>query len=481
LTNIASSCIGLRIQNRALEATVFKFLAAAGALALTGAISMTANAVETRSSAYVTTELYVEQFYPLWFTYYQYQGDAAHNRLAGPDKISPIYQIVVAINVDTLYASAFLDLTAQPIVLSIPPTTATYSILVLDSYGDIFNVGLNAGTPGTFILVGPGYAGPLPTGATRIKLPFNIMSLIFRIDNYSSIGVNQMAEATSFRAALATQPLCAYQNLTCPTGTSPGGPALIIPETHFAVPFKTVADTLVANDPITFLKQLQTAVMSPNTPPKSLYQQGLSTEFNLLFGTGTTYPSDFAAATQAAYQKIIQNYTFNLDRNNWIHFTNIGNWGDNALDRSSITEFIQYGNNIGAAAYYQAFRDINGLALDGSNPNGYVLTFSKNQIPQATRFWSLTAYTPNSIELISNSADKYAVASYTPGLQYNKDGSLTVYMSQNQPAGVPMANWLPISNGPFNVMLRAYGVPADGNIANDTYVPPGIVKNNGRQ
>jgi hypothetical protein len=49
-------------------------------------------------------------------------------------------------------------------------------------------------------------------------------------------------------------------------------------------------------------------------------------------------------------------------------------------------------------------------------------------------------------------------------------------MTTKQPANVPAANWLPISSQPFNIMLRIYGVPPDGNIANNTYVPPGIVK-----
>ena len=35
------------------------------------------------------------------------------------------------------------------------------------------------------------------------------------------------------------------------------------------------------------------------------------------------------------------------------------------------------------------------------------------------RFWSVTAYTPEAIELVDNPADKYAVASYTPGPQPN--------------------------------------------------------------
>jgi Protein of unknown function (DUF1254) len=99
---------------------------------------------KSQSAAYVTTAAYVAQFYPLWFTYYQYQV-ASHNRMVGPTKISPVYQIVVAINDDTLYASTFLNLTNQPIILTIPATTTNYSILTLDPYGTVFDVGLPAG------------------------------------------------------------------------------------------------------------------------------------------------------------------------------------------------------------------------------------------------------------------------------------------------------------------------------------------------
>jgi hypothetical protein len=153
----------------------------------------------------------------------------------------------------------------------------------------------------------------------------------------------------------------------------------------------------------------------------------------------------------------------------------MGEWSTRQnLDRSAITEFIQYGNNIKAAAYYQAFKDGTGTALDGTDPAGYVLNIPADEIPQAKRFWSFTAYTPQSIELIRNPAHKYEVASYTPGLTYNGDGSLTLYIAREQPAGVPAANWLPVGKGAFNIMLRVYG--PQGDVANNDYVPPAIVK-----
>jgi hypothetical protein len=67
-----------------------------------------------------------------------------------------------------------------------------------------------------------------------------------------------------------------------------------------------------------------------------------------------------------------------------------------------------------------------------------------------------------------------AVASYTPGLQYNTDGSLSVYMARRPPKGVPAANWLPVSFRKFNVARRVYG--PEGDVEDNTYIPPGIRK-----
>lgn len=99
--------------------------------------------------------------------------------------------------------------------------------------------------------------------------------------------------------------------------------------------------------------------------------------------------------------------------------------------------------------------------------------FPAGQLPEAARFWSITAYTPDDIELVVNPADKYVVASYTPGLQSNPDGSLSVYLSHALPPNVPEANWLPVPSGPFNIMLRVYG--PEGSVAANTYLPPPVV------
>ncbi|MGZ5442068.1 MAG: IS1595 family transposase [Thermoanaerobaculia bacterium] len=100
---------------------------------------------------------------------------------------------------------------------------------------------------------------------------------------------------------------------------------------------------------------------------------------------------------------------------------NVGHWGTSYLDRAALTEYIQAGNDRKAAYYANAFVDASGLPLDGGS-FAYTIQFAKNELPQYKRFWSMTAYTPESIELVPNALDKYVVASYKPGLVTAEDG-----------------------------------------------------------
>lgn len=428
--------------------------------------------------AFETTVAYVVQFYPLWFTYYQSQI-VPINRLAAPEKISPIYHIVVAINDDTLYASSLLDLRDQPVILTIPGTTGSYSILTLDPYGNIFESGIPPETPGTYAFVGPEWTGTLPSGVTPIEMPLNFSTLIFRADKYTVNGEDQTQEASLFRDSLMLATLSEY--LHDPNA----GMTSIFPEIFFSLPFKTVADDMATYVPIDFLKQLQRAVESSNTPPLSAYEELLTKKFNSLFGDGEfddwaqsnqEEKLKFAEGTRTAHTLIVNKYLNHTGPTNWINFTNIGAWGNRVIERASITEFIQYGNGHDTAAYYHTFKDGSGAPLDagGKYKNGYVLTFPKDQLPEAKRFWSVTAYTPDAIELVFNPYNKYVVASYTPGLETNHDGSLSIYMSPEPPPGGATANWLPVPAGPFNIMLRFYG--PEGTVADATYVPPAIRK-----
>ena len=103
----------------------------------------------------------------------------------------------------------------------------------------------------------------------------------------------------------------------------------------------------------------------------------------------------------------------------------------------------------------------------------YTLTFTKSQIPQASRFWSLTAYLPRGNTLVPNAARKYEVAKFTPGLVTNPDGSVTIYIQTTPPPSALRLNWLPVPRGRFDLLLRVYG-PEGNTGPGAKYIPPEI-------
>jgi hypothetical protein len=138
---------------------------------------------------------------------------------------------------------------------------------------------------------------------------------------------------------------------------------------------------------------------------------------------------------------------------------------------------LLFGNPASTAVYYNAFIDDQGDGLNTSLFPFYRLTFSKDEIPQNARFWSLTLYIGQSVTLFSPeypSVPTKDVASYTPGLVTNSDGSITIDIPPNPPADPALTpNWLPTPpSGPFSVMLRVYS--PEGKTAKGTYVPPEI-------
>jgi hypothetical protein len=303
-------------------------------------------------------------------------------------------------------------------------------------------------------------------------VPYDNTEIIFRADKYvkdtNGVYHDMRLEAQHFRSNICLIPSSQYQ--LCPGPNS--GQAEILPEAVFGTSYKRLAVNVLANQPVWFLSSLQGSVTSPKTQPLSSSEQTLSDTFNTLFSDKTNWPQ-MAAAAKAAHADIDANYvTHTLTGTSWVNFTDIGAWAQDFqgyLNRSGIADYLQYGNNVSAAVYFHAFADGNGIPLDGSAHN-YILTFPLGQQPDVDRFWSVTAYLPVTIELAHNSANTYVVGSYTPGLVTAPDQSVSVVMAVNRPRGVPPPNWLPIPNGPFSLMLRAYG--PNWNQQTNPYYPP---------
>ena len=111
------------------------------------------------------------------------------------------------------------------------------------------------------------------------------------------------------------------------------------------------------------------------------------------------------------------------------------------------------------------------MTLTGAND--YTLTFPAGQLPPVGAFWSLILYDATTFWLVANPIDRYEIASHTGDLSYNADGSLTIAVTNTQPAD-PTVNWLPSPTDGFRLILRTY-LPAPS-ILDGTWVPPTLVQ-----
>ena len=417
--------------------------------------------------AFNVARRYLVRFWPRWFTWRQSQLSVL-NRLVGPDRVSPRWGIVVAPNDDTFYVTAQVDLSKGPQVLTIPETDDVYSLLTLDVFGSVFESGIPTDRPGTYALVRPGWHGDLPGGVQRVEVPYRESEWIIRADKYAADGTDKRLEALRFRSELRFTSLSDYRS------DPDSGHPLIVPVGFYSPQVKTMADTAVYETPIGFLRQMQDAVDDPGTEPMTRSDRRLAQRFDRIFdsASGQTQ-ARMINAIQAGHSQILNRWMTHTGATNWIYFDNIGDWGDAFLDRAALTEFIQLGNDAAVAGYYTAFTDRRGVTLDCSTAPAYILHFGADELPDAKRFWSLTAYLPDSGTLVPNEADKYVVAGYTPGLHRAEDGSVTIYIQPERPTAVPDANWLPVPEGKFELLLRVYG-PAGNTKPGSRYTPPGI-------
>src|ERR1041384_6376669 len=234
---------------------------------------------------------YTVRFYPRYFTWTQFQintensqrqgaGQNIANRLTGPLGMGPEYKIVVAINDDTIYAEAFLDVSNGPVILTVPEYPNKYSVLQLDVYGNIFETALSSDPPsggGVYAFVARDYPWKVPQNVTRVEMPYDFTTIAIRIDKHSPSGEDLTAAANEFRSELTMQTLESYES------GDQSGRTLVLPLFLFAPSVKLMADLGLAVAPESFLATLQKAMASPMTQPITPDDRSLMQRFDAAF------------------------------------------------------------------------------------------------------------------------------------------------------------------------------------------------------
>ena len=113
-------------------------------------------------------------------------GHAPMGQLVRMRTYPPVdYHAVTAPNADTLYTTAWLDVTNEPWIFSVPDMGDRYYLLpMLSGWTDVFQVPGKRTTGGKaqkYAITGPGWSGTLPEGVTEYKSPTGLVWILGRI------------------------------------------------------------------------------------------------------------------------------------------------------------------------------------------------------------------------------------------------------------------------------------------------------------
>lgn len=148
----------------------------------------------------------------------------------------------------------------------------------------------------------------------------------------------------------------------------------------------------------------------------------------------------------------------------------MGVYGNYYLKRSIITQQGLGANVPEDAIYPLNIGDKDGKPLDGTG--NYTIHFSKDEIPPANAFWSITLYDSQGFQ-VANELNRFAVSSWMR-FKYNADGSLDLYFQNESPGKDKEANWLPAPKGAFNLTMRLYAPKSDA--LTGKWNPPPVLK-----
>jgi len=119
------------------------------------------------------------------------------------------------------------------------------------------------------------------------------------------------------------------------------------------------------------------------------------------------------------------------------------------------------------------------VSADGQPLNAqhdYVVRMSKDEMPPAKAFWSVTLYDSKNGFFVPNDHKKYSVGE-NAGFKLDEDGGIEIYIAAEQPDGVPKENWLPINRGDegLDLVMRIYAPDVE---SMKTWMPPTAEKLN---
>ena len=384
---------------------------------------------------------------------------------------------IVTPNSDTPYSFVWLDLRAEPMVISVPAVEKQryYAVQLIDS--NTYNYGYigtraTGNTPGDYMVVGPDWKGETPPGIKKVftsTTPFSLSLIRTQLFNPKDI-----SNVEKVQAGYKAQPLSAFLKRPAP----PAAPAVnFVPATTAGIKQN-------------YFEYLDAALQYvPATPEDKELRARLA---RIGVGPGKTFEfKDLSLEHKAAVLLAMKEGDEKVDKFAASGVKNVNGWsvgsffGDRAffngdwLMRAAAAKSGIYGNDPAEATYPFTRVTATGETIDASKHN-YTIAFPAGQLPPVNAFWSVTMYDGKSQLLIKNPLNRYLINSpMVSGMKKNADGSLTLYIQKDSPGKALESNWLPAPNDTVYLVMRLYwpkeSPPSILPAGAGTWKPPGIV------
>ena len=314
---------------------------------------------------------------------------------------------VVTPNADTPYSMLWLDLRAEPIVISVPAVDPKryYSVQLIDSstynYGYIGSRATGSDA-GDYLVVGPNWRGETPAGVKKaFKCSSQHSLAIFRTQLLNAADMDNVIKVQDGYKA---RPLSAFLNQAAP----PAAPAIDFPK---------IDDDLAKTkffDYLAFMMQFMPPMQNEDAiradlakigveagKPFSLDLLRLDDRLQILVGMKMADRRIDDVVNLSG--KSVNGWRIGLAGGDAAAFN--GDW----LKRAAVAKGGIYANDPIEAAYPFARTDDRGRSLDGKRK--YTLTFPANGLPPVNAFWSVTIYDGKTQLLVKNPIDRYLINS----------------------------------------------------------------------
>jgi hypothetical protein len=375
------------------------------------------------------------------------------------------FRTIVRPNFDTLYSSAWLDLSNGPFVISLPAMRDRFFMLPLyDMWTDVFaspGTRTHGEAPLTFALCTPEWRGALPSGVARINAPTPTVWVLGRTETR---GVEDYSTVHEIQDQIRLTPLSTWPEETVAPGRED-------PDIDMKTPPMLQVDRMSTNDYFATAAQLAQIHPAHATDWGMLVRMArtglvVGEPFELDHQSNAVIEAFHAAREGARRVITTRGRTISRRVNGWDTIDDLGVYANAYVKRAMIAKWGLGANPTEEAIYPNLQVDDAGETLNGTHR--YVLRFTPEEIPPVDAFWSITVYDRLGFP-VANELDRFALGD-RDNLVFQANGSLEILLAHARPDDDWVPNWLPVPMDEFVVTMRLY-LPRDAAIS-QRWTPP---------